>query len=139
MSRRVMASGVVVDGGSVQLSRRGRVDAEVLRKFGLHSRVAVTYERPTRTLRQNSRLWYINSKLGEQLGLSPEEVHELSKQELNLVHHTYIDKTTGAIVDVAFPGPTRTMPIDVMADYQDRLLRHWAERGYYVDVSEDNY
>lgn len=126
----VTGYGVVRAGGAIIISHRARFDSQVAETFEDGERVAVTVEKSTRTLAQNRRLWRMNDTIGRQVGMSKEDVHAASVLALNQRHATYLDKTSGELVDIVFGGSTHDMNITAMADYQERFVRYWAMRGY---------
>jgi len=129
MSGRVESHGVSV-GGKPVLAHRERLYADFAENFPEGTRFLLTIEQVTRTLAQNRRLWRLNNNIGLQAGMSKEEVHAVSVLALNQKHATYLDKTSGELVDIMFGGSTHDMNITAMADYQERLIRYWAMHGY---------
>lgn len=129
MSRSVTGYGVA-RGGKAIVSHRARLDEEFAAAFKEGERFCVTFEKETRTLAQNRRLWRMNDTIGRQVGMSKEDVHAASVLALNQKHATYLDKTSGELVDLVFGGTTHDMSITAMQDYQERFVRYWAMRGY---------
>lgn len=120
----------VARGGKPVVSHRARLDEEFAAAFAEGERFCLTFEKATRTLAQNRRLWRMNETIGKQIGHSKEEVHAISVLALNQKHATYLDKTSGELIDLVFGGSTHDMNITAMADYQERFVRYWAMRGY---------
>ena len=94
-------------------------------------------EKQTRSAKQNAYLWVLNTIVGNDLGWEPEEVHEYSKSQINLIHKSRVDLVTGEIVDESFPGDTHTMPEDKMSEYIEKFKRFWAQKGIPLPDSEE--
>ena len=135
MSKKIRARGVI-EGGTLRIIH----ERDFLARLGeMKGSVSVTVERETRTMAQNNYLWAMNTKLANELGWTAEEVHEYSKSRWNQVHKTRVDKATGEIRDVSFPGTTHDKSIDAMAEYIDAFIRGWAEEGYSLESPEEYY
>lgn len=136
MSKNVTGFGVVRAGGTVLISHRSRFDAQVSDTFTDGERVCITVEKSTRSIRQNKLLWVWNKIIGDELGLTPEEVHEYDKGRINPIHRTRVDRRTGEVVDMVIPRSTHDMPKDVFAEMMNTKQRLWAEEG--IDLPSPN-
>lgn len=137
MSRRIVTSAHVDEGGALHVHHRDSFERRIAEQFK-DKRVRVTVEKETRNLQQNALLWVWNTLLGNELGWTPDEIHEYTKSEINRKHKMVTDKRTGELVDAVFPGDTHTLTVDEFGEYLERYVQFWGEKGYSLPTTPED-
>lgn len=136
MSKRIVTSGYVQD-GVLHLRHRKAFDDACAAAF--KGDVRITIEKETRSLAQNSLIRAWDQILGDAIGLTPDDAHEMMKSRINMVRRMWTDKRTGELHEESFPGPTHTMSKDACSEFMANYLCEAATIGVWLPATEEEW
>jgi hypothetical protein len=116
-----------VENGKLRLTHRGRFDQAISELF--KGNVLVTVEKETRSLAQNALLAVWVDQIAQELGWDHDYTRWYIKDTFNRKHGNCINKETGEVVEVSWPGDTHDLPKDAFSELLERIQRGFAEQG----------
>lgn len=135
MSKRVISYGVSV-GGKPELTHRPRFLQEFAEQFPDGERFVATFDKPTRSHRQNALYWLWCTKVGLERGWEKEYTHYLNKLTCNRKTVFIINVHTGELTEDIYPASTADLSVDAFAEFMRRVQQRWAEEG--IDLPSPN-
>mgnify|MGYP001583740538 CR=1 FL=1 len=107
----------------------------------IKGRVSIAFRprRAKRSLDQNAYYWAINTQIGWELGLNPEEVHAMFGDMFRKEHGEMTIKSTGERIELDYIRSTTMYNKVEFGEYLDNILQWAAEHSIIVLTSEEYY
>lgn len=122
--------------GKIKVHKRALFQKYLDSLKGLVS-IEIKERRAKRSLPQNAYYWLCLTIIGDELGYSKEEMHDLFGLEYRTVMSTITIPSTGEVVEVKMVRSTTTYNKMEFAEYMEHVIRWAAQMGIILPTPED--